>query len=79
MLRNGGIDGPLVLVGHSMGAVFARLYAEHYPAEVQGLVISDHAGRYRITALPATPFGGPAPIPSEQQTVAKLPPAAQRA
>ncbi len=44
-LQNGGVDGPIVLVGHSIGAVFSRLYADRYPAAVAGMVLSDHAGR----------------------------------
>ena len=49
MLANAGIDGQLVLVGHSIGAAFARLYAASYPEQVQGMVLSDHAGRVQIT------------------------------
>jgi pimeloyl-ACP methyl ester carboxylesterase len=33
--------GPYVLVGHSMGGLFARLYASQYPDEVAGLVLVD--------------------------------------
>ncbi len=60
MLANAGIDGPLVLVGHSIGAVFARLYAGRYPAEVRGMVLIDHAGRYRFVMPPRAP-GQPGP------------------
>lgn len=42
-LRNAKISGPLVLVGHSLGALVARLYAAKYPDEVAGMVIVDHA------------------------------------
>jgi pimeloyl-ACP methyl ester carboxylesterase len=35
------IPGPYVLVGHSMGGFFARLYAATYPDEVIGLVLVD--------------------------------------
>jgi pimeloyl-ACP methyl ester carboxylesterase len=35
--------GPHVLVGLSIGALVARLYAQRYPAEVRGMVIVDHA------------------------------------
>jgi pimeloyl-ACP methyl ester carboxylesterase len=43
VLRNGGVEGPYVLVGLSMGAVVARLYASEYPAEAAGMIIVDHA------------------------------------
>jgi pimeloyl-ACP methyl ester carboxylesterase len=42
-LKNDGIKGPYVLVGHSLGAVVARLYAGRYPGEVAGVVFVDHA------------------------------------
>jgi pimeloyl-ACP methyl ester carboxylesterase len=42
-LKNAGINGPYVLVGHSLGAVVARLYAGRYPDEVAGMVLVDHA------------------------------------
>ena len=43
VLKNAGVEGPYVLVGLSMGAVVARLYASQYPAETAGMVIVDHA------------------------------------
>ena len=42
-LKNTGINGPYVLVGHSLGALVARLYAGRYPDEVAGVVFVDHA------------------------------------
>lgn len=42
-LKNAGVKGPYVLIGLSMGAVVARLYASQYPAEAAGMVIVDHA------------------------------------
>lgn len=69
MLRNAGIIGPVVLVGHSIGAVFARMYAATYPSDVSGMVLIDHAGRYRMNFRPGTA--------SEDQSLQKLPPAAR--
>jgi pimeloyl-ACP methyl ester carboxylesterase len=37
------IDGPYVLVGYSVGAQWARLYAARYPNNIVGMVIVDHA------------------------------------
>jgi pimeloyl-ACP methyl ester carboxylesterase len=34
-------EGPYVLVGHSTGGLFARLYASQYPDQVAGLVLVD--------------------------------------
>jgi pimeloyl-ACP methyl ester carboxylesterase len=35
------IEGPYVLVAHSLGGLFARLYAAAYPGEVAGMVLVD--------------------------------------
>ncbi|MGD9503107.1 MAG: alpha/beta fold hydrolase, partial [Methyloceanibacter sp.] len=35
------IEGPYVLVAHSLGGLFARLYASTYPGSVAGLVLVD--------------------------------------
>jgi pimeloyl-ACP methyl ester carboxylesterase len=43
LLTNAKIEGPYVLVGLSVGAMVARLYASLYPSEVAGMVIVDHA------------------------------------
>ena len=40
-LRAAGIRPPYVLVGHSMGGVYMRLFAHTYPTEVAGLVLVD--------------------------------------
>jgi pimeloyl-ACP methyl ester carboxylesterase len=37
------VPGPYVLAGHSLGGLFARLYASTYPDEVTGLVLADTA------------------------------------
>ena len=42
-LKNAGINGPYVLVGHSLGGLVARVYAGQYPDEVAGMVFVDHA------------------------------------
>ena len=41
LLRAAGVPGPYVLVGHSLGGLFVRLYAATYPEEVAGLVLVD--------------------------------------
>jgi pimeloyl-ACP methyl ester carboxylesterase len=67
-LKNAGINGPYVLVGHSLGAVVARLYAGQYPNDVAGLVFVDHAvmmisGRSLFGSAAATPPPMPPPPP----------------
>ncbi len=41
LLQAAGIKGPYVLVGHSIGGLIARVYAEHYPKEISGMVLVD--------------------------------------
>lgn len=41
LLEAAHLPGPYVLVGHSLGGLFVRLYAQTYPAQVQGLVFVD--------------------------------------
>jgi pimeloyl-ACP methyl ester carboxylesterase len=40
-LNAGSIPGPYVLVGHSLGGIEARLYAQRWPEEVVGMVLVD--------------------------------------
>jgi pimeloyl-ACP methyl ester carboxylesterase len=40
-LRALGINGPFVLVGHSAGALYMRLFADRRPADVVGMVLVD--------------------------------------
>src|ERR1700690_1093860 len=42
-LNAGPISGPYVLVGHSLGGIEARLYAQRWPNEVVGMVLVDTA------------------------------------
>jgi pimeloyl-ACP methyl ester carboxylesterase len=41
VLEAGSIPGPYVLVGHSLGGVEARVYAQRWPAQVAGMVLVD--------------------------------------
>lgn len=43
LLRGAAIDGPYVLVGHSLGGLYARHYAIRFPGEVAGLLLLDPA------------------------------------
>lgn len=41
VLRQSCLPPPYVLVGHSMGGLFIRVFADHYPGEVAGMVLLD--------------------------------------
>jgi pimeloyl-ACP methyl ester carboxylesterase len=64
-LKNAKISGPFVLVGHSLGALVARLYAAKYGDDVAGMVIVDHAFLGR-PALPSanSPLSAAPPPPT---------------
>lgn len=41
VLRYKNLQPPYILVGHSLGGLYAQLFARAYPAEVKGLVLAD--------------------------------------
>lgn len=40
-LQNAEIEGPFILVGHSLGGMYGRLYAQEYKEDVAGLILLD--------------------------------------
>ena len=47
LVKAAGIKPPYVLVGHSLGSYFVRLYADHYPGDVVGMVLVDPSVEYQ--------------------------------
>lgn len=41
LLHNAGVPAPIVLVGHSIGGLYATLYTDRFPSDVAGLVLID--------------------------------------
>ncbi|MEU6345824.1 alpha/beta hydrolase [Streptomyces sp. NPDC046977] len=41
LLRTAGVPGPYLLVGHSLGAAYARHFAHRFPADTAGLLLLD--------------------------------------
>jgi len=41
LLVNAGISGPFVMAGHSLGGLYARMFAAAYPHDVVGVVLVD--------------------------------------
>jgi pimeloyl-ACP methyl ester carboxylesterase len=70
LLHAARIEGPYVLVGHSLGGYFVRLYAELHPKSLAGIVlidpsIDDQARRLKAVVpriAPAGPGNQPDPI-----------------
>jgi pimeloyl-ACP methyl ester carboxylesterase len=52
LLKNAGVPGPYVLVGHSFGGGNVRLFAHEYPQEVAGLVLVDSVAEDQWPRLP---------------------------
>jgi pimeloyl-ACP methyl ester carboxylesterase len=46
LLANAGIEGPYVLVGHSLAGKNVRLFTQMYPDRVVGMVLVDARGEY---------------------------------
>ncbi len=53
LLARAGVPGPLVLVGHSLGGINARMYASMYPREVIGMVLVDSAHEEQFARMGA--------------------------
>jgi pimeloyl-ACP methyl ester carboxylesterase len=56
-LRAAKIDPPFILVGHSVGALYARIFADRRPRAVVGMVFVDPAPDHEDIRL--APVGGP--------------------
>lgn len=54
LLAAAGVPAPSVLVGHSIGGLFVRLYAGTYPEEIAGLVLVDGVspGAFELGLIP---------------------------
>lgn len=52
LLVNANVQGPYVLVGHSLGGMLVRVYAHIYPDEVVGMVLMDSMHEEQYERLP---------------------------
>jgi pimeloyl-ACP methyl ester carboxylesterase len=61
LLLKTGINGPIVLMGHSIGGLYIRDYASLYPAQVRGLIFIDSASPLQDKNLAFAAGGGSGP------------------
>lgn len=54
LLEQAGIDGEIILVAHSLGALYARSYASVYSDQVAGLVLIDPTHEDQVQRFPAS-------------------------
>jgi pimeloyl-ACP methyl ester carboxylesterase len=59
LLARGGIGGPYLLVGHSLGGFVARLYRHAHPSEVAGIVLVDAGHEAQFGQEPFQKFAAP--------------------
>jgi pimeloyl-ACP methyl ester carboxylesterase len=52
LLRVAGVPAPYVFVGHSLGGIYARRFAQRFPADVAGLLFLDPGHEDYTTKMP---------------------------
>ncbi|MEM6298598.1 MAG: alpha/beta hydrolase, partial [Bacteroidota bacterium] len=55
LLENAGEKPPYILMGHSLGGNYVRVFTELYPDEVHALFLLDAAHPNRVQKIPSTP------------------------
>jgi pimeloyl-ACP methyl ester carboxylesterase len=57
LLRVAGVPAPYVFVGHSLGGIYARRFAQRFPADVAGVVFLDPGHEDYTTKVPKPSLG----------------------
>lgn len=53
LLDNAGETGPYLLVGHSLGGIYARQFAHRYPDQIAGMVMVDSTHEEMLRRFPS--------------------------
>lgn len=61
ILEKSNLEPPYLLVGHSIGGLYARIFAGKYPHLVSGMVLLDYTLEDKILALNEVDLGGITP------------------
>jgi len=74
LLQNAGIPGPYVMVGHSFGGLYTRVFAHQYPRDVVGVVLleSSHPDQWTSTPTGQDLYKSNARTYSVTSTLARL-------
>lgn len=59
LIQSAQLARPMILAGFSIGALYARVYAQDYPADVAAMVLIDHAFLPKLPPPPANQPAGP--------------------
>jgi len=68
LLASASEAGPYVLVGHSLGGAYVRLYAQRFPQAVVGMVLVDATHEDQLLRRRAVGYSPP-PLPSPRDNV----------
>jgi pimeloyl-ACP methyl ester carboxylesterase len=52
LLHNANVEGPYILVGHSLGGIIVRQYTQRHPQDVVGMVLVDSAREKQFERFP---------------------------
>jgi len=74
LLEGAGIQGPIVLVGHSFGGEIIRAFAAEHPAMVAGMVLLDSSSELQAHGTFARWFASLGEVPMEGPYVLTSPP-----
>ena len=56
LLQRANVPGPYILAGHSLGGLYAMIYAAHHPTDVAGMVLLDSTHPRQYTRLRPYPM-----------------------